>query len=215
MATAEALALARKLWDYHHLGQRLERADCILVMGSHDLRVAERGAEVYLQRYAPLLVMSGGLGNLTREMWDEPEAVKFAAVAREMGVPESAMLLETRSSNTGENVTLVRELLLARGLDPASFILVHKPYMERRAYATFMRQWPGTRVCVTSPPHTLESYPTAEIPVDKVIAIMVGDFQRILEYPALGFQTPQEVPADVLEAYERLVALGYTAHLCT
>ena len=59
------LALAQQLWDYHHVNQNLQKSDCILVLGSHDLRVAERGAELYLQGWAPLLIMSGGLGRLT------------------------------------------------------------------------------------------------------------------------------------------------------
>ena len=42
---------------------------------------------------------------------------------------------------------------------------------------------------------------------------MVGDLQRIMRYGDRGFQVPQEVPAEVLEAYERLVALGHTEHL--
>lgn len=36
--------LARKIWDYHLLYHKLEKADCILVFGSRDTRVAERGA---------------------------------------------------------------------------------------------------------------------------------------------------------------------------
>ena len=61
----ESIALAKTLWDYHHMGHRPEKSDSILVLGSHDLRVAERGAELYLQGLAPILIFSGGLGNLT------------------------------------------------------------------------------------------------------------------------------------------------------
>lgn len=42
---------------------------------------------------------------------------------------------------------------------------------------------------------------------------MVGDLQRIKEYPAVGFQIPQDIPSDVWEAYEQLVALGYDEYL--
>ena len=69
-------------------------ADCILVLGSHDLRVAERGAQLYLDGYAPLLVFSGGLGNFTKESWTTPEADLFAEIAIRMGVPEKAILQE-------------------------------------------------------------------------------------------------------------------------
>ncbi len=87
------------------MGDSIEKADCILAMGSHDTRVASRAAELYLEGWAPLLVYSGGLGRLTRELWDEPEATKFARIAIGMGVPPESMLTETRSTNTGENVS--------------------------------------------------------------------------------------------------------------
>ena len=46
-----------------------------------------------------------------------------------------------------------------------------------------------------------------------VLTNMVGDLQRIREYPARGFQIPQEIPADVWDAYEQLVGAGYNRHL--
>ena len=66
MITKEVLADAKKLWEYHHLNHTPANADYILVLGSHDLRVAERGAELYLQGWAPILIFSGGLGNVTK-----------------------------------------------------------------------------------------------------------------------------------------------------
>ena len=53
---------ARIVWDYHRVDHALAKADCIIVLGSHDTRVAERGAEVFLGGWAPLLVCSGHLG---------------------------------------------------------------------------------------------------------------------------------------------------------
>ena len=75
-----------------------------------------------------------------------------------MGVPHDRILIENRSTNTGENVQFTRELLAARGLDPLSFILVQKPYMERRTFATFSKVWPGKSVRVTSPQLSMEDY---------------------------------------------------------
>ncbi|MGB8190524.1 MAG: YdcF family protein [Chitinophagaceae bacterium] len=95
------LSLAKKLWDYHHLNHTLEKSDCVLALGSHDLRVAHRAAELYLEGWAPLLVLSGGLGNFTKGMWKESEAELFAKIALEKGVPQEAILVENKSSNTG------------------------------------------------------------------------------------------------------------------
>lgn len=208
---------AERLWDYHHMNHRLERAEVILVLCSHDTAVAKRGAALYLEGWAPLLVFSGGLGVITKNLWREPEAELFAQVARGMGVPDTAILVETRSTNTGENVRFTRELLAARGPEPQSLILVQKPYMERRAYATFKRYWPEPRVFVTSPQVSLEEYlrgySNSALTEDDVVGIMVGDLQRLRVYPEKGFQIPQEIPADVWAAYEELVRAGYDKYL--
>ncbi len=213
----EISKLALKLWDYHRLDQPLERADAILVLCSYDTSVAERGAQLFLEGWSPLLIFSGGFGAITRSLWSEPEAELFASIARGMGVPADRILVETRSTNTGENVVFTRRLLAERGLDPEGFILVQKPYMERRAYATFKRYWPEKRAVVTSPCFSfdeyLKSHSNRALTEDEVICIMVGDLQRIRLYPERGFQIPQEIPEEVWAAYEELVAAGYDKHL--
>jgi uncharacterized SAM-binding protein YcdF (DUF218 family) len=206
---------ARTLWDYHHVGHTLEKAECIIVLGSHDTRVAERAAEVFLEGWAPLLVCSGHLGALTRTTWTRPEAEVFADVAVARGVPRDRILVESRSTNTGENVDFSRRLLAERGLTPREAIAVQKPYMERRTLATFARRWPELDVRVTSPRIEFDAYATDEIRKDDVIHIMVGDLQRLIVYGQKGWSAPQDVPPEVIAAYERLVAAGYTRRLLT
>lgn len=215
--TPRVRALAQRIWDYHRLRHRLAAADVILVLCSHDTSVAARGAELWLAGWAPLLVYSGGLGGITKRLWTEPEADRFARVAVAMGVPPEQILVENRSTNTGENVRFTRQLLHDRGVDPERFILVQKPYMERRSYATFLRVWPGKTVIVTSPQagfdDYLARYSNESLTADEVVSIMVGDLQRIRLYPARGFQIEQSIPEDVWAAFEELVSLGYDAHL--
>ena len=213
MISNETLQLAKKLWDYHHMHHILEKTDCILALGSHDLRVAERAAQLYLEGWAPILILSGGLGNFTKGMWTETEADRFAAIAISMGVPETSILVENGSTNTGENILFTQQLLAQEKLDPRSFIVVQKPYMERRSYATFKQHWPDKKLVVTSPQISFEDYPTEEIPLERVINIMAGDLQRIKFYPGKGFQIYQEIPGDVWQAFEQLVALGFDKHL--
>jgi len=205
--------LARKIWDYHHMHHTLEKSDCILTLGSHDIRVAEKGAQLFIDGWASLLVFSGGLGNLTKGIWNQPEAEKFARVATKMGIARDKFLIENKSTNTGENILFTKKLLAENNIDPQKFIVVHKPYMERRAYATFGKMWPEKDVIVTSPAIPFDEYPTDEIPKDDVINIIVGDLQRIMIYPEKGFQIPQEIPGDVVDAYEKLVKLEFTKHL--
>src|SRR5207248_10460923 len=91
-------ALAEKLWRYHQLNHQLSRADVILVLCSHDKGVAARGAQLFLDGWAPLLIFSGGLGSITKHLWREPEADQFAKIAVEMGVPTEKILIENRST---------------------------------------------------------------------------------------------------------------------
>ena len=206
-------AWARTLWDYHLVRHALRKSDCIIALGSHDTRVAERAAEVFLEGWAPLLVCSGHLGALTGGMWTRSEAEVFADVAAARGVPRERILLEDRSTNTGENVTFSRRLLAERGLAPRTAIAVQKPYMERRTLATFQARWPELDVRVTSPQLGFDDYPAGDIRKDDVIHIMIGDLQRLVVYGRKGWSVPQDVPPAVMEAYDRLVAAGYTRRM--
>ena len=135
--------LARIIWDYHHMHQKLEKADCILALGSHDLRVAEYAAKLFLEGWASLLACSGGVAHksdLLATGWDKPEAEVFADIAVKMGVPKEKILIENRSANTGENIRFTKGLFAERRLAPKRIIIVQKPYMERRAYATMKRE---------------------------------------------------------------------------
>jgi uncharacterized SAM-binding protein YcdF (DUF218 family) len=210
-------SLSRTIWDDHHLNHQLAKADAILVLCSHDLAVAERGAELFLQGWAPLLIFAGGLGSITGRLWQEPEADQFARIAIERGVPKDRILVENRSTNTGENVLFTRRLLAEKGLDPQTFIVVQKPYMERRSYATFRKVWPEKDLLVTSPQASMDDYLNGyshdTLSADDVVSIMVGDLQRIRVYAEKGFQIHQDIPDEVWKAYEELVAAGYDKHL--
>jgi len=205
--------LAKILWDYNLMEMPLDHADLILALGSHDTRVAERAAQVYFSGLAPLVVFSGGLGRLTKDIYSQPEAELFADIALHLGVPKAHILLENQSTNTGENICFTRQLLQEKGICPHKIILVQKPYMLRRAYATAKKQWPEMDFTVTGPQIDFADYPNEQISPDLLINIMVGDTQRLKIYAQKGFQIPQEIPDEVWAAYEELVKRGYTQQL--
>jgi len=106
--------LALTIWNYNRLNHPLRRADAILVLCSHDTAVAERGASLFLDGWAPWLIYSGGQGAITRQIWNEPEAELFARIAVERGVPADRILIENASTNTGENIQFTSLLLADR-----------------------------------------------------------------------------------------------------
>jgi uncharacterized SAM-binding protein YcdF (DUF218 family) len=209
----EILKQAQIVWDYLKLGQPLQKADCVIAMGSHDLRVAEYAAQLVLDGWAPLLVCSGGLGRLTENIWHETEARKFARVAEKTGIPINQILIEDKSSNTAENLKFSQALLIKNKIRISSAIWVHKPYMERRVWATVGVVWPELQSIVSSAPFALMDYPTRDIPMADVIQIMVGDFHRILVYAKMGYQIAQEIPENVMSAFNYLVGRKYGKHL--
>jgi len=209
MITKKEKQLAMKISEYLKMNHDLEKSDCILVLGSFDDRVAERGADLYLQKFAPLLIFSGGLVKFAKDNWGETEADRFVKIATKMDVPRKDILIENKSTNTGENIIFTHNLLKEKNINPESFIVVQKPYMERRAYATFKKHWPDKKVLITSPQLSFEEYPTTGIDMKYIIETIVGDLQRVKLYPEKGFQIFQEIPGDVWDAYEQLVALGY------
>jgi hypothetical protein len=85
--------------------------------------------------------------------------------------------------------------------------------MERRALATFQQRWPEVEVRVTSPLLDFDAYPSESIRREDIIHIMMGDLHRLMVYGARGWSTPQDVPADVHAAFERLKRAGYTSRL--
>ena len=205
------------LWDYMCLHQTPEKADCIVGFGCYNEDVARRAAQLYHQGLAPLVLFTGGLGRNTSAMWTESEASRFAGIALAEGVPETAILREEQSTNSGENLIFSRRMLAERGLTHPRIIGVQKPYMERRLYAAFPVYWPEAEVIVTSWQQSYEEYLSGLSrwgrTEEDTIHMIVGDFQRISVYAELGYQIPQQIPKEAMEAFDCLVKLGYTKQL--
>lgn len=204
---------ARQVWDHHLMHHTPRPCSVIVGLGSHDLRVADVAAGFYLRGLAPVVVFTGSTSPTTRDRMPRGEAVHYRERAVELGVPESAVLVEPKARNTGENIRFSRALLDEAGVGTDSVLLVSKPYEERRAYATARKLWPGVDVVSASSPMTFEAYVESVGDDRMVIDMLVGALQRLLVYPAQGFMIEQPVPDAVVAAYERLVAAGFTRRL--
>jgi len=209
-------SLLQVIWDYMLVGQRLRAADCIFMLGSYDLRVADYAIYLFHDGYAPYLLFSGGVIQRNEALgvyWDLPEAEYFARHALARDVPAGRLLVANRATNTGENFLFARDLLQRKGFDFESFILAQKPFMERRVLATAQKLWRDLDFVVTSPPISCADYLDGDLPRDALIQYIVGDFQRVKVYGDKGFQMPQHIPDEAWDAFEKLCALGYNQRL--
>jgi len=206
---------AKILWDYNGLNQNFTVQDFIFVMCSYNLLVADCAADLWHDNKKSLIVVSGGIAHtddLLATGWGVPEAHVFLKRLIDLGVPESQIIVEDEAQNCGENITLTKKKLDQKNKSFKSGVIVQKPYMERRAYATACRQWPEIEWSVTSPRITYEDY-LSYTSEDKLIHILVGDTYRMDIYAEKGFQTPQEMPDAVKKALQELIDKGYTKHI--
>lgn len=201
---------AQTLWRFHAVGEEPSAADAIVCLGSYDPRVAVRCAQMLLADVAPIAVVTGGYGNWTRGRFDKPEAEVFAAVIESHGVARQRLIIEPRASNIGENIAFARLALHDREIRRAVFVT--KPQTQRRVWATARKVWPAIELAVTAPALDLMSQAVDDAGLARLIEEMVGDVQRLMEYPVAGFQVAVEVPPEVLHAYRRLRDAGFDGH---
>ncbi|WP_162433936.1 YdcF family protein [Pseudoxanthomonas koreensis] len=120
------------------VGQRDQaaQADAIIVLGAaaYDARPSpvfeeriRHGLDLYQRGYAPVLIFTGGYGNGAR--FAESQVARRYALRR--GVPESAILIESASRTTRQNLVQARALMQKRDLHRV--IVVSDPLHMSRA----------------------------------------------------------------------------------
>ena len=205
------------IWDFLCLNQTPQQADVIVGFGNFNTDIARRAAELYHQGYAPKILFTGGLGRNTEGLLPEPEAVRFAKVAMDCGVPEADIILEDKSRNTADNILFTKALLEERNIRHDHILGVHQPFMERRIKAAMGVYWPELNFSVTSPQVSIPEYLARAkeqgVSENASISVIVGDFQRMELYAQKGWQLPQEIPARCWESFHQLVAMGYDTQL--
>ena len=211
--TYRCLDDAQILWNYHQLGHTLRSASVGIGLGCHDLSVATYAAQLYRDGLFPLVLFTGANAPSTARTFPDGEAVGFQAEALSLGVPPEATLVEPNARHTGENITLSRDLLDHHGITIKSVLLISRPSQQRRAYATCRKRWPEVDVICAPHPIDLAGYLSGPRDVRWVLNMIVGDTQRIVAYAQAGHAIPQAMPANVVEAYWRLVDAGYTERL--
>jgi uncharacterized SAM-binding protein YcdF (DUF218 family)/glycosyltransferase involved in cell wall biosynthesis len=113
--------------------------------GGYQERV-KAAVDLYRGGFAPRMIFESGYVFVFREA----EIMRDLAVA--LGVPSSAIILETHGVNTYDDVLRVREVL--RGNQWRSILLVSSPYNMRRAIAVWRKQAPEVEVVATPVPQS-------------------------------------------------------------
>jgi len=183
------------------------RFDAVMGFGHFDLSIPCRCAELVRKGRAGRIIFTGGIGAGTADL-GQPEADAFAAelgrIAPEVGPPA---LIENRSTNTGENIRFTAEMLrsldapLALGDAIRSVLLVATPCRQRRVWLTWKKLVPDVAACNAPADEDMESlralYTTKG---EDIRRQLVGEFERIRDYPARGWIAGDEIPPAIRDA---------------
>ena len=207
----EELELIKILWDYMNLKQQPKKSDCIIVLGCSDTSLVDIAVDLYCKKYSDKIIFCGGFGKITKNIWNETEADKFAKLALEKGIPKESIYIENKSTNTGDNFRFAKNLMQDAGLNIQTCLIVCKPYDVRRNDATFRKILPAMDgIFVTSGISCKEYYKTHS---KEWIDVLVGDIQRMKIYPKRGWQVKVDIPIKVWQAYQELVKRGYDKYV--
>jgi uncharacterized SAM-binding protein YcdF (DUF218 family) len=185
----------------------------IMVLGSPDLAVARHAATLLARGVADHAVASGGCV-VPGSCPSRREADVIGDLIEAAGIDGARIIREPRSENTTDNFLRTSELLrgrpeLAGGENPPKFVvLVPTPVAERRALATGRHRWDQSQFWIDGLPETYDDFMARNDDHFATLSRMVGEVERILTYPGLGYMVePDEpMPAQVWSAYQALRA---------
>lgn len=201
---------ARILWAFHAVSEPLCPCDVIVGLGSYDPVVAEECAALLQAGFGKAIIFSGREGNWTAGKMERTEAEEFRRIALGKGVAAEKIILEKEATNIGGNITLSQEIIEARAWKSAIFVT--KPQTMRRVRLTLDRHGRLEKSVVHAPDYAMEDF-IRKFGPEQLFNEMAGDLDRIIKYPALGFQAATTVPDNVLQAFETLKQCGFTKHL--
>jgi vancomycin permeability regulator SanA len=171
-----------------------EVVDLIFVFGGISMpKVWQKTLELYEKGFAKKIYIAGGVGEKSKaDKIETSEAETIKAFLVERGVPNEAVVTETESTNTLENILNAKEIL-----QPAKkLIAISKPFHMRRTLATFAKHYPQLTVLCCPPELEYEKLNDDERKY--YFERMRGEIDRLVAYAKKGDIAPQEIPEDVL-----------------
>jgi len=209
MSESEIVVSARVIWDYFSSFRNEQPCDALVVCGSYDLRVMDHATKLLHQGLSKKIVITGNTGNWTKHIWTQSEAKVFYEHSKTEIPSDIDVVLETKASNFGENISFSRSLLP----DAKNVLLLTKPNAVLRVLLTAQKQWPNAVCFVSSPIYRFPEEVSNVVGFLGLLDEMVGDVDRIRRYPELGFQVEHELPIAVQKAADLLIRSGFDNHL--
>lgn len=211
----EIIKSLKVIWNYMNLKQSIPKCDIIIGCGCTNIDIPVKCAKLYHEGYASRILFVGGYGKITKTAFKKPEAIIFKEFALKEGVNKKNIYVETKSTNTGDNFKFALKIIKKYNLKADKILIVHNKFNERRTLSCAKTILKDRELYITSPDITFKEFikKLENKNIMDVISNIVGDIERIMVYPQLGWQIENKVPKKVLEAYKYLISLGFTKFL--
>ena len=190
----------------------LSPVDAIIGFGVFDLGLPRFCGDLHRAGAAPRIIFTGGIGAGTGSLGGpEADAWRHALRRSHPEIPDAAVIVENRSTNTAENIALTAALLardfpaLTLGGGIRRAIIVASPSRLRRVLLTMRQLQPGVQCVRQLPPFTLEGE-TALYTANGVDyhAHLAGELDRLIDYPRRGWIAGEPLPPEIAAAHAAL-----------
>ena len=210
------------------------QADVMVLFGGSIIAGGDMLAQAMRNRVAKTYVIVGGAGHTTQALrdtvqrlypdiktQDKCEAEIFQAYLKNR-YSLKADYLETKSTHCGNNITNLLALLEDNAVPCENIILTQDATMQLRMCATLLKHRPDLGIVnyaaykaqITPDLAYAESIP-GMWPIDRFASLLMGEVKRLTDTPdgygprGRDFITHVDIPKEVKEAYEDLLAHGY------
>lgn len=189
-----------------------EPYDAVIGFGMFDLSLPRFCGELYARGCARHIVFTGGIGAGTGDLGGpEADVWRRTLALSHPSIGDDVVVVENRSTNTGENVAFTAALLerahptLTFGAGLHRVIVVASPTRLRRVWLTLRRQQPRIVVARQLPETTMKD--DMAIYTGQGIdyrAHLAGELDRIVGYAVRGWILPEPLPDRVGAAHSTL-----------
>ncbi|HEM6591362.1 YdcF family protein [Streptococcus suis] len=210
--------------------QGLEQVDVLAFFGGSILAGGDQLAEAIRNKLAKIYVIVGGAGHTTAGLRQQvrdhfprldPTGLTEAEIFQVylgQKYDLSADLLETQSTNCGNNVTYLLDLLAEKGIDFQSILLMQDATMQRRMWAT-MKKYAADKLLLNYASYQVtireeedqlqfDNAPFGMWDIDRYLSLLLGEIPRLRDdeegYGPRGanYLAHIDIPQAVEESYQ-------------
>jgi uncharacterized SAM-binding protein YcdF (DUF218 family) len=199
-----------KILNYLYLRDEIiQKSDLIIGFGHFDMNIPRQCGDLFKNGYGKAILLTGGVGGGSADL-KEPEAIEFKkeVINKYDFITEKDIIIETSSTNTGENILFSEKVLKSINKEFSfnsgikSVIAVASPYRQRRVYLTMKKLFPNVKV-YNSPSETnfYDEIKLFQSKNQNLVELIYGELERLILYPQKGFIEEEIIPQEIIEAF--------------